>query len=157
MTTDTQSDSQPDPQPQVPGWIRRHLEEYATDPERARLFDASAVGGREDTPTLLLTTRGRRTGRILTMPLIYGESGGAYVVIASKGGAPAHPGWFHNLSAEPDVDIQVGAEKLAVTARVAEGEERARLWGQMTEIYPPYLEYQEKTDRVIPVVVLEPR
>lgn len=157
MTTDTHSDSQPDPQPQVPGWIRRHLEEYARDPENARLFDASAVGGREDTPTLLLTTRGRRTGRILTMPLIYGESGGAYVVIASKGGAPAHPGWFHNLTAEPNVDIQVGAEKLAVTARVAEGEERARLWEQMAEIYPPYLEYQEKTDRVIPVVVLEPR
>lgn len=151
MSTSTEHD----PQPQVPGWIRRHLEEYAANPERARLFDASAVGGHPDTPTLLLTTRGRRTGRVLTMPLIYGEFDGAYVVIASKGGAPAHPGWFHNLSAEPNVGIQVGAKKFAVAARVAEGDERARLWEGMTKIYPPYLEYQENTDRVIPVVVLE--
>lgn len=151
------TDAEHDQQPEVPGWIRRHLEEYATDPEKARLFDATQVGGPKDTPTLLLTTRGRRTGRILTMPLIYGEAGGAYVVIASKGGAPEHPGWFHNLTAEPNVDIQVGAEKLAVTARVAEGDERARLWDEMAKIYPPYLEYQKKTDRVIPVVVFDKR
>lgn len=152
MSTHDKSDA-----PALPDWIKNHLEEYAADPEKARLFDASAVGGYPDTPTLLLTTRGRRTGRVLTMPLIYGEFDGAYVVIASKGGAPAHPGWFHNLSAEPNVDIQVGAEKFAVTARVAEGDERARLWEEMAKIYPPYLEYQEKTDRVIPVVVLERR
>lgn len=152
MSTQNQPDAPP-----LPDWIANHLEEYAADPEKARLFDASQVGGSKDTPTLLLTTRGRRTGRILTMPLIYGEFDGSYVVMASKGGAPTHPGWFHNLTAEPDVEIQVGAEKLKVTARVAEGDERARLWEQMAEVYPPYLEYQEKTDRVIPVVVLEPR
>lgn len=152
MSTQNQPDAPP-----LPDWIANHLEEYAADPEKARLFDARQVGGSKDTPTLLLTTRGRRTGRILTMPLIYGEFDGSYVVMASKGGAPTHPGWFHNLTAEPDVEIQVGAEKLKVTARVAEGDERARLWEQMAEVYPPYLEYQEKTDRVIPVVVLEPR
>ena len=148
---------QTDPQPDVPDWIRDHLEEYDRDPESARLFDASVVGGREDTPTLLLTTRGRRTGRILTMPLIYGEADGAYVVIASKGGAPTHPGWFHNLTAEPEVGIQVGAEKMTAVARVADGEERERLWAQMAELYPPYLKYQTRTDRLIPVVVLNPK
>lgn len=148
---------QTDPQPDVPDWIRDHLEEYARDPESARLFDASVGGGREDTPTLLLTTRGRRTGRILTMPLIYGEADGAYVVIASKGGAPTHPGWFHNLTAEPEVGIQVGAEKMTAVARVADGEERERLWAQMAELYPPYLKYQTRTDRLIPVVVLNPK
>lgn len=152
MSTNENTDAPP-----LPNWITSHLEEYATDPEKARLFDASGVGGFENTPTLLLTTVGRRTGRTLTMPLIYGEADGAYVVIASKGGAPTHPGWFHNLSAEPNVDIQVGAEKLAATARVAQGDERARLWDAMSKIYPPYLKYQEKTDRVIPVVVLDPR
>lgn len=152
MSTNDNTDAPP-----LPNWITSHLEEYATAPEKARLFDASQVGGLKDTPTLLLTTVGRRTGRTLTMPLIYGEADGAYVVIASKGGAPTHPGWFHNLSAEPNVDIQVGAEKLAATARVAQGDERARLWDAMSKIYPPYLEYQEKTDRVIPVVVLDPR
>lgn len=152
MSTNENTDAPP-----LPNWITSHLEEYATDPEKARLFDASGVGGFENTPTLLLTTVGRRTGRTLTMPLIYGEADGAYVVIASKGGAPTHPGWFHNLSAEPNVDIQVGAEELAATARVAQGDERARLWDAMSKIYPPYLKYQEKTDRVIPVVVLDPR
>ena len=150
MTTQDESDAPP-----LPDWIKNHLEEYAADPEKSRLFDATQAGGPKDTPALLLTTRGRRTGRILTMPLIYGEADGAYVVIASKGGAPAHPGWFHNLSAEPNVDIQVGAKKFAVTARIAEGDERARLWESRAKIYPPYLEYEKKTDRVIPVVVLE--
>ncbi|GLB63809.1 hypothetical protein NCCP2495_16880 [Dietzia sp. NCCP-2495] len=90
------------------------------------------------------------------MPLIYGEADGAYVVIASKGGAPTHPGWFHNLTAEPEVRIQVGAEKMTAVARVADGEERERLWSQMAELYPPYLKYQTRTDRLIPVVVLDP-
>ena len=145
MSTHDKSDA-----PALPDWIKNHLEEYAADPEKARLFDATQAGGPKDTPTLLLTTRGRRTGRVLTS-----EAAGAYVVSASKGGAPAHPGWFHNLSAEPNVDIQVGAKKFAVTARIAEGDERARLGESMAKIYPPYLEYEKKTDRVIPVVVLE--
>lgn len=143
--------------PTLPDWINNHLDEYAANPEKARLFDASPVGGHENTPTLLLTTKGRRTGRVLTMPLIYGEFDGAYVVMASKGGAPTHPGWYHNLTAEPNVDIQVGSQHIPVTARVAEGDERARLWEAMAKIYPPYLKYQENTDRVIPVVVLERR
>ena len=152
MSTHDQTDAPP-----LPKWIRNHLDQYAADPEKARLFDASAVGGYENTPTLLLTTRGRRTGRTLTMPLIYGEFDGSYVVIASKGGAPTHPGWFHNLTAEPSVASQVGSEHIEVTARVADGDERARLWAAMAELYPPYLEYEKRTDRVIPVVVLERR
>ena len=152
MSSRTESDTPP-----LPDWIESHLEEYATHPEKARLFDATGVGGYENTPTLLLTTRGRRTGRVLTMPLIYGETDEGVVVIASKGGAPTHPGWFHNLSAEPNVDIQVGAERMSVVARVAEDEERTRLWEMMTKVYPPYVEYQSNTDRKIPVVVLERR
>ena len=79
------------------------------------------------------------------------------MVVASKGGAPANPGWFENLRAQPDVLIQVGAEQVPVHASVAEGEERARLWSLMTEVWPAYDDYQAKTDREIPVVVLSRR
>jgi proline iminopeptidase len=106
-------------------------------------------------PTLLLTTAGRRSGQPITMPLIYGEVGGKYVVVASKGGAPTHPGWYLNLVAQPAVEVQVRADRFRATARTATGEERARLWQTMAAIYPPYNAYQAKTQREIPVVVLE--
>ena len=84
--------------------------------------------------------------------------GDAYAVIASKGGDPKHPGWYHNLVANPDVEVQVGRKRIPVRARVAEGDERAKLWARADEINKGgYTSYQEKTDRVIPVVVLEPR
>jgi proline iminopeptidase len=106
-------------------------------------------------PCLLLTTSGRRTGEPRTVPLIYGESDDAYVIVASKGGHPEHPGWYRNLAANPEVELQVGAEVFPARARTAEGEERDRLWRVMTAIWPGYDEYQAKTDREIPVVVLE--
>jgi deazaflavin-dependent oxidoreductase (nitroreductase family) len=106
-------------------------------------------------PTLLLTTTGRTSGEQRTAPLIYGEDGGAYVVVASKGGAPRHPAWYLNLSAEPAVVVQVGADRFPARARTASADERARLWPLMTSIWPAYDEYQAKTDREIPVVVLE--
>jgi deazaflavin-dependent oxidoreductase (nitroreductase family) len=108
-------------------------------------------------PTLLLTTVGRKSGEPRPLPLIYGEAGDAFVVIASKGGMPSHPVWFLNLEANPECDLMVGARAVKARARVAEGEEREALWRQMAEIYPPYDDYQKSAgDRVIPVVVLDP-
>jgi proline iminopeptidase len=89
------------------------------------------------------------------MPLIYGEADGKYVVVASKGGAPQHPGWYLNLDAKPEVEVQVLANRFRAKARTAAGAERARLWEKMAAIYPPYNDYQKKTEREIPVVVLE--
>ena len=142
----------------LPDWIREHIELYMTDPEAAHMWDSSALGGPGILPTLLLTTTGRKSGEPKPLPLIYKKVGDDYVVIASKGGAPAHPVWYLNLKAEPDCEIKVGTLDVAVTARDAEGEERADLWRQLAEIYPPYDDYQARAgDRRIPVVVLQPR
>lgn len=141
---------------QIP-WIAEHIRLYQTDPEKARLWDSTHVGGPGVLPTLLLTTIGRKSGAPRPLPLIYGEAGDACVVIASKGGAPEHPFWFRNLEANPECEVQVGRKRFRARARVAEGEERARLWTQMAKIYPPYDEYQQRAGgRLIPVVVLEP-
>lgn len=138
-------------------WIAEHIKLYQTDPEKAHHWDSSHVGGPGVLPTLLLTTKGRKTGEPRPLPLIYGEAGKSYVVIASKGGMPDHPVWFRNLEANPDCDLMVGARKVKARARVAEGEERERLWKQLVAIYPPYADYQKNaTPRVIPVVVLDP-
>jgi len=109
-------------------------------------------------PMLLLRTVGRRTREPRTAALLYVQDGENYAVVASKGGDPKHPGWFHNLTATPDVVIQVGRVRIPVRARVAEGEERARLWARADEVNRGgYTDYQSRTDRQIPVVVLEPR
>lgn len=107
--------------------------------------------------TLLLTTTGRRSGTAYTTPLIYGRDGRDYVIVASKGGADEHPDWYRNLDADPDVEIQVEADVMAATARTAAGDERARLWATMADIWPAYNDYADKTDREIPVVMLTPR
>ncbi|MBL7496382.1 nitroreductase family deazaflavin-dependent oxidoreductase [Frankia sp. CNm7] len=104
---------------------------------------------------LVLWTVGRRTGQRRATPLIYGRDGDNYVVIASQGGLPAHPGWYHNLVAEPRVEAQVLADRFEARARVAEGEERERLWKIMAASWPNYDEYVRRTSRRIPVVVLE--
>ena len=90
------------------------------------------------------------------LPLFYGTDGGSYIVVASKGGAPQHPGWYRNILANADVEVQVGTKKFKARARTAEGEERARLWQKALEFWPPYADYQLKTERQIPVVVLDP-
>jgi proline iminopeptidase len=104
---------------------------------------------------LLLTTKGRKTGNPTTTPLIYENDGDRYVIVASKGGAPEHPGWYLNLEKDPEVELQVMDEAFAARARVAEGEERERLWKLAAQQWPAYDEYAQKTDREIPVVVLE--
>jgi proline iminopeptidase len=106
---------------------------------------------------LLLTTRGRRTGEPRTAPLIYENAGDAFVVVASKGGADEHPGWYRNLLADPEVEVQVLGDVFRATARTTAGEERERLWRLAALQWPPYDEYQARTDREIPVVVLDRR
>ena len=109
-------------------------------------------------PMLLLRTVGRRTGQPRTAALLYIEDGANRVVVASKGGAPENPGWFHNLRATPDVEIQVGRDRMPVRARVAEGDERDRLWKAADKVNEgTYATYQSLTSRQIPVIVLEPR
>lgn len=104
---------------------------------------------------LLLTTKGRSSGEPRTTPLIYENAGDGYVIVASKGGTPENPGWYENLSKEPQVELQIRDSVFPARARTAEGEERERLWKLAAEQWPDYDEYQRKTDREIPVVVLE--
>jgi deazaflavin-dependent oxidoreductase (nitroreductase family) len=104
---------------------------------------------------LLLTTTGRRSGELRTTPLIYGTRDGDYVLVASKGGAPADPSWYQNLSAAPEVEVQVLGDRFRAHARDAAGDERAQLWQLMSAQWPAYDKYQAKTEREIPVVVLE--
>ena len=136
-------------------------EDHPFGPEHVRVY--RETGGergyiwKRGTTILLLTTTGRRSGEPRTQPLIFRPDGDRWVVVASKGGWKDHPGWFHNLESDPDAVIQVKDEEIPVRARVAEGEERERLWQAMAEIWPAYDEYQERTDREIPVVVLERR
>jgi deazaflavin-dependent oxidoreductase (nitroreductase family) len=107
------------------------------------------------TNILLLTTKGRSSGDERTTPLIYRTDGDRWVVVASRGGAPEHPGWYKNLQAEPAAMIQVKDEQIPVRASTAEGDERSRLWSRMTEVWPDYDRYQQRTAREIPVVVFE--
>ncbi|OBI95740.1 nitroreductase [Mycobacterium alsense] len=107
-------------------------------------------------PTLLLTTTGRRTGRQRTSALIFARDGDAYLVVASKGGAPSHPSWYVNLQANPEARIQVRADEFAVAARTASATEKPRLWQIVTGVWPNYDAYQTRTDRDIPVVILTP-
>ena len=128
---------------------QEHVERYqATDGEEGHLW-------REGSTILLLTTYGRNTGNPTTTPLIYDLDGENPVIVASKGGAPEHPGWYLNILKNPHVNVQIKGEKFHAHPRTVEGEERERLWKQMNKMWPHYDEYQTKTDREIPVVVLE--
>jgi deazaflavin-dependent oxidoreductase (nitroreductase family) len=125
-----------------------HVEKYlATDGAEGHLWNG--------VPCLVLWTTGRKTGETRVHPLIYGLRGDDVVIVASKGGAPEHPTWYLNLVANPTVEVQVEADRFTGTARTAEGDERAELWQLMTGIWPEYDGYQAKTDRQIPVVVIE--
>lgn len=142
----------------APQWILDHIELYKRDPEKALWWDSSLGGGKGMLKTLLLTTKGRKSGRDVHAPLIFDEIEGNYVVIASKGGAPQHPDWFLNMTADPNAEVQAGAKHAHVRMRVATGDERQRLWQHMVGLYAPYEDYQRNTGgREIPVVVLEPR
>jgi len=131
------------------GWVARHVRRY---------LETNGEQGHEWRPgvfTLLLSTRGRRSGRLRRTALIYGRDGDRYLVVASVGGAARHPGWYLNLVDQPRVEVQVGADRFPATARTATPEEKPRLWALMTAIWPAYEDYQRKTRRDIPVVILE--
>lgn len=144
-----QGDYEPSPQQ----WVREQVEAY----ERS--------GGREantllDTglPVIILATKGRRTGKIRKTPLMRVEHDGRYAVVASKGGAPSHPVWYHNLKADPEaVTLQDGPEPFDGVAREVHGEEKEQWWERAVAAYPPYAEYQQATDREIPVLVVSRR
>jgi deazaflavin-dependent oxidoreductase (nitroreductase family) len=144
--------------PNLPDWMVEHAERYiASGGTDGHIYRISPPGRPEMTvPSLLLTTTGRRSGEKFIFPLFYGKTGDGYFVVASKGGAPQHPGWYWNILANPDVEVQVGTTKIRARARTATGKERARLWERALEFWPPYADYQRKTEREIPVVVLDP-
>jgi proline iminopeptidase len=144
--------------PNLPGWMVEHTNRYlASGGTDGHMYKVTPPGYSEmNVPSLLLTTTGRKSGEQYIFPLFYGRTGDSYIVVASKGGAPQHPGWYRNLLAHPDVEVQVGTQKLKARARTATGEERTRLWQTALTFWPPYADYQKKTEREIPVVVLDP-
>jgi deazaflavin-dependent oxidoreductase (nitroreductase family) len=130
------------------GWVGRHVREYVE------------TGGRKGhrwsgVNTLLLTTRGRKTGKLRRTALIYGRDGDRYLVVASSGGSKTHPSWYLNLREDPKIDVQVADDRFEARAITASAEDRSRLWRVMTSIWPEYDRYQTRTSREIPVVVLE--
>ncbi len=145
-----QTDGEYEPSPWA--WVREQVETY----ER--------TGGREantlrDTglPIIILTTRGRKSGKVRKTPLMRVEHGGEYALVGSVGGAPKHPSWYRNLKAHPSATIQDGPEPFAVDVRELEGEERSVWWERAVAAYPPYAEYQQRTQRVIPVFLAQRR
>lgn len=138
--------------------------EYEPSPEQwvrdqVELYESS--GGTEgttlrDMPVIVLTTRGAKSGRIRKAPLMRVEHDGAYAAVASLGGAPKHPVWYHNVRADPRVELQDGPVRRDMTAREITGEEKAVWWERAVEVFPDYADYQRKTDREIPVFVVEP-
>ncbi len=136
-------------------WVADHTHRYLdSGGEDGHLWYGADGTLAEGVPTLLLTTVGRKSGQPRRTALIYGADGDDYVIVASKGGATNHPLWYLNLTANPDVALQVGADTFDAIAHTATPEEKARLWPLMAKVWPPYDEYQTKTDREIPVVVL---
>jgi deazaflavin-dependent oxidoreductase (nitroreductase family) len=142
----------------APDWMQTHTKLYLdSDGAEGHFVDFSAVGGSKTTPCLLLKTKGRKSGEARLLPLIYGHDGKDVILIASKGGAPDDPAWYLNLAADPEVEIQIVDKKWRGRARTVTGPDRDRIYDMMSEIYPPYIEYQAKTERRIPVVAIEPQ
>ena len=129
-------------------WNQQIIEEF-------RENDGKVGGMFEGAPLLLLHHTGAKTGTKRVAPLMYQQVDGGYGIFASKAGAPTNPDWYHNVVANPQVSVEVGSETLAATARVLEGDEREKVWSQQKSDWPQFAEYEEKTDREIPVIVLE--
>lgn len=148
------------PAPNLPQWMQDHINAYlASGGTEGHMYIPTWPGApKGPIPALLLTTTGRKSGKSYIFPLFYGETDqGHPFIVASKGGAPEHPGWYRNLLANPTVEVQVGTRKFTATARTAGGAERAQLWQRSLTFWPPYAEYQVKAGaREIPVVVLDP-
>ncbi len=145
--------------PNLPQWMKEHTDLYLkSGGKEGHMYTISRPGSPALTvPSLLLTTTGRKSGEKYIFPLFYGDTGNSYFVIASKGGAPEHPGWYRNILANPEVEVQVGTKKVRAKARTATGAERAKLWDEAVGWFPPYADYKIKAaGREIPVVVLDP-
>jgi F420H(2)-dependent quinone reductase len=143
----TEEDYEPSPQ----AWVREQVEQYegSQGTQGTTLRDTGL-------PVVIITNRGARSGKVRKTPVMRVEHDGSYAAVASRGGAPAHPLWYYNLVAEPEVVLQDGPRKQAMVARELSGGEREQWWQRAVAAYPPYAEYQQKTSRVIPVFVLEP-
>jgi deazaflavin-dependent oxidoreductase (nitroreductase family) len=129
------------------GWVASHVRSYLeTNGEKGHLY--------QGWPTLLLTTRGRKSGKLRRTALIYGQDGDRYLLVASNAASPQHPAWYLNLVADPEVTVQVGPDVFTARARTAEADEKRLLWPVMTEIFPLYDKYQSQTDRELPLVIL---
>ena len=136
-------------EPSPEKWVRDQVEAY------------EASGGTESTtlrgvPVVVVTSVGAKSGKLRKNPVMRVEHDGSYALVASKGGAPEHPTWYHNLVGHPTVELQDGADRRDYTVRVADGDERAQWWSRAVEVWPDYADYQAKTDREIPVFVAEP-
>ena len=142
-------DGEYEPSPQA--WVRDQVEAYESSggTEATTLLDTGM-------PVVVVTMLGARSGKVRKVPLMRVQDGGAYALVASKGGAPEHPEWYANLQASPRVRIQDGRQVATYGVRELDGEERSRWWDRAVDAYPPYAEYQERTDRTIPVLLAEP-
>lgn len=140
-------------EPSPYGWVREQVAEYeASGGERANTLLDTGL------PIIVVTTRGNKSGKLRKTPLMRVEHDGEYALVASQGGAPANPTWYHNLRADPEaVTIQDGPEPFDVTVREVDGDERAEWWSRAVDAFPPYADYQEKTERHIPVFVARRR
>jgi deazaflavin-dependent oxidoreductase (nitroreductase family) len=135
-------------EPSTWDWVKEQVETY----ERSGGTQANTL--RETgMPIIVMTCTGHKTGNVRKVPLMRVEYQGDYAIVASKGGAPAHPGWYHNLVADPTVTVQDGPEPFAASVRIVTGDERTAWWERAVTVFPPYAEYQDKTDREIPLFV----
>ncbi len=138
-------------EPSPTQWVREQVAAYEASGGR----EANILRGRPDWPIVVITSRGASSGKLRKNPVMRVEHDGVYAAVASQGGAPQHPAWYHNFMADPHVELQDGPEPHDYVAREISGEERAVWWERCVAQYAPYAEYQEKTDRVIPVFLLE--
>jgi proline iminopeptidase len=144
--------------PNLPQWMLEHSQRYlASGGTDGHMYTINQPDRPSLTvPSLMLTTTGRKSGEKYMFPLFYGTDGDNILIVASKGGAPEHPGWYRNILANPEVEVMVGPRKFKAKATTATGAERERLWVKCLEFWPPYADYAKKTTREIPVVVLTP-
>ncbi|MDT5149213.1 MAG: hypothetical protein QOI01_946 [Mycobacterium sp.] len=138
-------------------WAKEHLETYlSSGGAKGHILDLSSVGGHAVTTHCLIKVVGRNSGKVYVKPLIYGNTGGEIVIVASKGGADTHPEWYLNIRHSETIDVQIATQAFEATWREPETEERHQVWAYMTHLFPPYLGYQLSTERHIPLVMLKP-
>jgi deazaflavin-dependent oxidoreductase (nitroreductase family) len=138
-------------------WAKEHLETYlSSGGAHGHILDLSSVGGHAVTTHCLIKVVGRKSGKVYVKPLIYGNTGGEIVIVASKGGADTHPEWYLNIRHSETIGVQIATQAFEATWREPEAEERHQVWAYMTHLFPPYLGYQLSTERHIPLVMLKP-